>query len=392
MAERRVGDLSAALIGLIGARGPLSRADAARLLKVSPARVTQATRTLLETGILTEIGTAPSDGGRPAILLGITTDRRRALGVKITPNHLTFSRVDLAGNTEASTTVNLNTAAPDALERIVSIISHEVRTGSGDLLGIGLALPGSLDAADALVTSAVLGWHRVPLPDMLGRATALPIFVENDVSALAVAARLYDPSLAEDFALVTIGIGIGCAFTLGTRVFRGAHGGAGELGHIVVEPDGAPCVCGLNGCLETLIGDDALTARAVASGVLPAAGTKDQLNAAAIAGDPRALDLFSWAGEHLGRTLASLVHVIDPSVLVISGEGVDVWRFWERGFSPALRAHLPRHRRDLQVVLREWGDDTWARGAASLVFASPFDQVGDSSSRSQVSSLLHEGG
>jgi hypothetical protein len=84
--------------------------------------------------------------------------------------------------------------------------------------------------------------------------------------------------------------------------------------------------------------------------------------------------------------------VIDPSVLVISGEGVDVWRFWEHGFSPALRTHLPQHRRDLQVVLREWGDDTWARGAAALVFASPFDQVGDSSSRSQVSSLLHEGG
>ena len=142
MAGRKVGDLSAALIGLIGARGPLSRAEAARLLKVSPARVTQATRTLVESGILTEIGTAPSDGGRPAILLDLTTDRRRALGVKITPNHLAFSRVDLAGNAEESTSVNLNTAAPDALERIVQVVGEEVRTGSGELLGIGLALPG----------------------------------------------------------------------------------------------------------------------------------------------------------------------------------------------------------------------------------------------------------
>ncbi|MBN9106107.1 MAG: ROK family protein [Propionibacteriaceae bacterium] len=391
MAGRKVGDLSAALIGLIGARGPLSRAEAARLLKVSPARVTQATRTLVESGILTEIGTAPSDGGRPAILLDLTTDRRRALGVKITPNHLAFSRVDLAGNAEESTSVNLNTAAPDALERIVQVVGEEVRTGSGELLGIGLALPGSLDEADALVTSAVLGWHRVPLPDMLEHATALPVFVENDVNALAIAARLYDDSLAEDFALVTIGIGIGCAFTMGTRIYRGAHGGAGELGHILVDPDGARCACGLRGCLETLIGDNALTDRAVTAGILPSGGTKDQLNAAAAAGDQRALELFRWAGEQLGRTLASLVHVVDPSVLVVSGEGVDVWSFWEPGFSPALRAHLPRHRRDLRIVVREWGEDTWARGAAALVFASPFDRVGSSSSRSQVSSLLHEG-
>lgn len=390
MAEKKVGDLSAALIGLIGARGPLSRADAARLLKVSPARVTQATRTLLESGILTEVGTAPSDGGRPAILLDLTTDRRRALGVKITPNHLAFSRVDLAGNADPSTSVNLATAAPDALERIVQIVGDEVRTGSGDLLGIGLALPGSLDNGDGLVTSAVLGWHRVPLPAMLGHATGLPVFVENDVNALAIAARLYDESLAEDFALVTIGIGIGCAFTMGTRIYRGAHGGAGELGHVLVDPDGPPCVCGLRGCLETLIADDTLTARAIAAGIIPDGGTKDQLNAAAASGDERALELFRWAGAQLGGTLASLVHVVDPSLLVISGEGVDVWSFWEPGFSPALRAHLPRHRRDLRIVVRDWGEDTWARGAAALVFASPFDREGSSTSRSQVSSLLHE--
>jgi len=391
VAERKLGDLSAALIGLIGARGPLSRADAARLLKVSPARVTQATRTLVETGILTEVGTAPSEGGRPAILLDITTDRRRALGVKITPNHLAFSRVDLAGNADATTSVNLNTAAPDALERIVAIVADEMHNGDGELLGIGLAFPGSLDESGGLVTSAILGWHRVPLPDMLVHATGLPVFLENDVNALAIAARLYEDSLAEDFALVTIGIGIGCAFTMGTRVYRGAHGGAGELGHTLADPDGALCVCGLRGCLETLIADDALTARAVRDGILPAGGTKDQLNAAAAAGDERALELFRWAGEQLGRALASLVHVIDPSLLVVSGEGVDVWSFWEPGFSPALRAHLPRHRRDLRIVVRDWGEDTWARGAAALVFASPFDRVGSSTSRSQVSSLLHEG-
>lgn len=382
-------DVSAALIGLIGTRGPLSRADAARLLKVSPARVTQTTKALIDAGVLTEVGTAPSDGGRPAILLDITTDRRLALGVKVTPNHLTFSRVDLAGNAGPAISANLSTAAADAPERIVEMISSETASGADELLGIGLALPGSLDS-DGLVNSAVLGWHRVPLPAMLSQATGLPTFVENDVNALAVAARLYDASLPEDFALVTIGIGVGCAFTMGERIFRGAHGGAGELGHVLIDPDGEPCVCGLRGCLETLISDDSLTRRAIATGVLPPSATKDDLNRAAAAGDAGAEKLFDWAGEQLGQALASLVHVVDPSILVISGEGVDVWQYWEPGFSRALRNHMPRHRRDLRVVRRDWGEDTWARGAASLVFASPFDRVGSSSSRRHVRRLLSQ--
>lgn len=384
------GDLGAALIGLIGTRGPLSRAEAARLLQVSPARVTQATRPLLDSGVLTEAGTAQSDGGRPAILLDITTGRRRALGVKITPNHLTFSRVDLTGNAGRSISVDLAMSAPEALERIVDTIVAETRREPSELLGIGLALPGSLDARDGLVTSAVLGWHRVPLPAMLGQATGLPILVENDVNALAIAARLYDDHVTENFVLVTIGFGIGCAFTSGARIFRGVHGGAGELGHVLVVPDGEPCACGLRGCLETLIGDNALTKRAVRTGVLTSGARKDDLNAAARAGTAAALELFAWAGTQLGHALASLVHLLDPSLLVVSGEGVDVWEYWEPGFTKALREHLPRHRRDLRVEVRDWGEDTWVRGAAALVFASPFDRVGTASSRRQVRSLLRE--
>lgn len=391
MNGRDVVDLSAALIGLIGTRGPLSRADAARHLRVSPASVTQATRTLIASGVLTEVGTAPSDGGRPAILLDLNSGRRRALGVKLTPNHLTFARVDLAGNPESSVSVDLDMRAPDALDRIVDTIAAEVGHGPEKLLGIGLALPGSLDAADGTVTSAVLGWHRVALAAMLSQATELPVFIDNDVNALAIAARLYDDRLPDDFAVITIGFGIGCAFTFDGRVYRGSHGGAGELGHTLVDPGGEPCACGLRGCLETLIGDDALTRRATRTSVLPTGATKDDLNAAARAGDPGATELFAWAGERLGGTLSSLVHLLDPELLVLSGEGVDVWEYWEPGFTRALRAHLPRHRRDLRIVVRDWGEDTWARGAASLVFASPFDRVGTSSSRRRVRRMLREG-
>jgi predicted NBD/HSP70 family sugar kinase len=391
MDGRQPDDLAAALIGLIGTRGPLSRAEASRLLKVSPARITQATRPLVDAGVLAESGTIPSGGGRPAILLDITNGRRRALGGKVTPNHLAFARVDLAGMAGEACSIDLDMRASGAIDRIVDTLATQVRDGDEELLGIGLALPGSPDR-NGLVTSAILGWNRIPLATMIMHATGLPVFVENDVNALAIAAQLYDDGpAADDRLLVTIGYGIGCALTLDGHVYRGAHGSAGELGHIVVQPNGEPCDCGLTGCLETLIGDNALARRAAILGVVPEDGTKDDLNAVARAGHAGAADLFDWAGQQLGDTLASLVHVFDPEDVVISGEGVDVWEFWEPGFTRSLRAHLPSHRRDLRVTVRNWGEDTWARGAASLVFASPFDRVGVSSSGRRVRQMLREG-
>lgn len=365
-------DLQGAIVSLVGTGGAMSRAEIARRLGVSAATVTNVTKAMIERGSLTESGTVPSGGGRPATLLDVTQHRRFALGVKITPNHLTLAEVELTGEVSPGWSVDLDMRSPAVLDRIAAIVAERM----GDerrLLGIGVALPGFADPANpGVVTAPILGWRTVDLGGMLSRRTDLPVVIDNDVNALAVATRLYGPQPAPDnLLLITIGYGIGCAFTAGGRVFRGARGGAGEFGHIVVDPDGAPCECGLRGCLETLVSDDALVARAVRDGVLPAGATKDDLNRAAEAGDAGARELFAWAGRTLGVAVASLVHVLDPEALVLSGEGVDMWQHWEPGFLPSLRAHLPIHRRDLPVSTQAWSEDIWAHGAASLVFASP---------------------
>lgn len=348
-----------------------------------------ATRELLEAGVLVETGVEPSGGGRPGTLLGLSGGRRAALGVKVTPNHLTMARVDLDGTPEPSVSLDLDMRAPDAPEQISRAVAQQVES-TGQLLGVGLAIPGFVESQDSgEVTSPILGWHRLPLGALVHERVGLPVLIDNDVNALAIAARLYEPGDVPDDALVvTIGYGIGCALVTDGEIYRGGRGGAGELGHVPVVPDGEVCECGLRGCLETLIGDNALARQAVAAGVLPAGGTKDELNAAAIAGDPGARDLFADAGVTLARALLTLVHVFDPDAVLISGEGVDVWRFWEPGFDAAWRANLPRHRLGLPVRTRPWGEDTWARGAAALVFASPFDRRTPGRQSRRVSAML----
>lgn len=365
-------DLSAALVGLIATRGPMSRSDAARQLGVSPATVTNVTKALLAQGSLIESGTQPSAGGRPSVLLDVVQRRRYALGVKLTPNHMTMAEVDITGAPSPGRSIDLDMRAPDVFEQIARAISEQVHDRAGLLLGIGLAIPGFSDPeAPDVVTAPTLGWKSIDLGHLLREATGLPVVIDNDVDALAVADRLYGDNRHSDRLLVTIGYGIGAALTVDGRVLRGSHGGAGELGHTTVCSTGQQCACGLRDCLETLISDDALVRRAREEGTLGGQEGKRRLNQLAEAGHPRARTLFRDAGASLGIAVANVVHLLDPEAITISGEGVDMWHHWEEGFHEALRARLPENRRSIPVDAHPWADDTWAHGAASLVFALP---------------------
>ncbi|MGA4506461.1 ROK family protein [Propionibacteriaceae bacterium G1746] len=366
-------NLGSAVIGLVGTRGPLSRAAIARQLEVSAATITNVTKTLLSQGSLVEVGTRPSGGGRPSILLDVAQQRRYALGVKITANHLTMAEVDINGVPAVGTSIDFDMQAPHALDLITDAICAQVKDRTGLLLGIGLAVPGYSDPSNPdLVSAPTLGWNSVNLGRMLRDRTGLRVVIDNDVNALAVADHLYGDPGARDNLLVTIGYGVGSALSSDGRVHRGAHGAAGEIGHTTVRPTGITCRCGLVDCLETLISDDALVRRAREAGIVDAADGKDELNARAGAGDAAACSLLQDAGRDLGTATANLVHLFDPDTITISGEGVDVWRYWEPGFTQGLRSRLPLARRDIPVTVHPWAEDTWAYGAASLVFALPF--------------------
>lgn len=365
-------DYGAAIISLIGTRGPMSRSDVARELGVSPATVTNATKALLSQGALVESGARPSNGGRPRVLLDVVQHRRYALGVKLTPNHLTMAEVDINGTPFPGLSINLDMRAPEAFARITDAVRTQVRDRTGVLLGIGLAIPGYSDPKNPdVVTAPTLGWNAINLGQALREATGLPVIIDNDVNTLAVADRLYGDNQADESLLITIGYGIGAAITTGGRVLRGAHGGAGELGHSMIHATGIQCACGLQDCLETLISDNALVRRARQNGSLEAHEGKDRLNRLAEAGHPGARALFHDAGTSLGLAVANVVHLFDPQTITISGEGVDMWHHWEAGFLEGLRARIPENRRTTPISVHHWTDDTWAHGAASLVFAAP---------------------
>lgn len=381
------GNLAAsAVLALLGTRGPMSRADVARALDVSPASVTQITKDLLGRGLLVELEHRPSQGGRPARMIGLVASSIGAIGVKVASDHVAIVDVDIDGTVTRSTSHPFDAGAPNSLDALAHLLGSVVDDHPGPLLGVGVGVPGSVDdQASGTVEAPTMGWSDTRLGDVLRGALGVPVLVENDVNTLAVAERLY--GVGRDHAsylIVTIGRGVGAGVVVDGGIYRGGRGGAGEIGHIPMVPDGPLCGCGSRGCLEALIGEDALVRSALELGVIRPRGTAEGLRQAADNGDATAQRIYAEAGAVLGRALAGVVHTLDPEIVVILGEGVEAWRHWAPGFEPAFRSHLMPARRGVPFVVEPWADDKWALGAAALVLATPFDSTGASGEQGRL--------
>ena len=365
-----------AILRLIGREGPIARAEIARRLALSPATVTAVTRRLIEAGLVDVVDQAPSRGGRPAILLGLVGGAAHALGVKVAADHLVGVRVNLDAQVIERFEYPFEAAHPDALDRLAQILHSHTATpeSSPVVLGIGLGVPGVVDGGEhSVVHSPMLGWHSLAVGTMLEQRLGVPVLVENDVNTLAVAGRLYGRGRDIDhFLTVTIGRGVGLGIIVDGDVYRGAHGGAGEFGHVTVVEDGPLCECGKHGCLEALVADPALVERAVREGVLHDGETIDRLRELAAASDLRAARIFSDAGGILGRAVAGLVNVLSPQLVLISGEGTQAWAHMASAFRHHLGEAVFPPLRDVAVEIDPWDDGKWALGAAALVLRATF--------------------
>lgn len=375
-----------AILGLLGTRGPSSRADIARTLSVSPATVTQITKELIARNLVEELDSVPSQGGRPARLLGLVRSAGGAIGAKVTADHVAIVDVQLDGTVQTSTSQPFDATSPDALDRLCRILGSAVEAHEGQLLGVGVGVPGSVDTqGSGVVDAPTLGWSDAQVGPMLRAALGVPVLVDNDVNTLATAERIYGVGRHHSSYLVlTIGRGIGCGIVIDGSIYRGANGGAGEIGHIPVSDDGPDCACGARGCLEAIVGDVALVTEATARGVVSERGTTADLLKAARADNVAALEIYRNAGVILGRALAGVIHTLDPEVVVILGEGVSAWSFWEQGFEQSFRRHLMPSRRGIPFVVEPWTEDQWALGAASLVLGTPFDASGNAGEQGRL--------
>lgn len=373
------GDLSRmAVLALLGRSGPASRATIARELEISPATVSQVTRRLIEQGILEPLDFQPSEGGRPGQLLGLVSTAGRAVGVKLAADHVVFVDVRLDGRAERTHTESFDAVSPDAVARLISTLRAFLGGGSGRLLGIGVGVPGVVERPDVgEVDAEVLGWTRMPIGEYLRGATGVPVLIENDVKALAIAERLYGRGRTRrNFVVITVGRGVGFAAVVDGTLQRGSRGAAGELAHVSISREERKCVCGRIGCLEAYVGAAGIIANAREAGVLIGQQEVDRLTELADRGDARARKIFADAATRLANATADAIAAIDPEVVIIGGEGTASWRHWDESFRSTLARTLPPSVSTIPIELEEWDESSWARGAGAIVLATPFEHHG----------------
>jgi glucokinase len=268
------------------------------------------------------------------------------------------------------------TPAEDA-EAAVDAIADVVRaTGGAGPIGVGL--PGII-AGGVLASGANVGWRDVAFDDRLTSVLDRPVLIENDCTAGAYGEwRAGAARGVDDVLYVGVGTGIGGGLVLGGRLHRGAHGAAGEVGHIIVEPDGEVCGCGNRGCWETVAsgstiardGRTAVTRHAHSriaelSGGDAASVTGEVVTDAAEEGDPAARGILAEVGTRLGEGIAGLVNILDPAIVVVGGGAI---RAGELLFGPARHAYAGavQLRDPPPIVPASLGTDAPAIGVALL--------------------------
>ncbi len=375
-------DLNRALVlNLVRERRRISRADLARITGLSPSTVTTITASLLADALLVEEGPEASKRdrsgsvGRPATLLRVDPAARHVVGVKLAPESLTATVTDLDAEPLAMVTLphGADATLDEALNLIATALGQLMREAGlqdEEPLGIGIGMPGGIDPASGDVA-------RSPLPEWIGPGLAatlegrlrVPVLIDNDVNTLTVAEHLYGAGRGLDHLLViSIGRGIGMGAVIDGEVARGSRGALGEIGHIEAVPDGRQCWCGKRGCLEAEAAEPAIVhdVLAVIGRVVPPGEM-----AALAEEDVRVATILTTAGRLVGRSVGAAITMLDPQRVVVSGEGVRLGRFYLDGLRDGvLDSLLPEAEPDL--VFEPWGDEAWARGAASLVLRELF--------------------
>ncbi|GAX54369.1 MULTISPECIES: ROK family transcriptional regulator [Streptomyces] len=358
--------------------GPLTRSEIAGRTQLSAAAVTKAVRPLIEAGYLVEDVAEDARQpvlGRPANPVRVDGGRALFLGIKVTGDELIAVLTDLCCRIRVARRVPLTSREPKAVLTSVAGLVQELLTeadGFGvQVRGLGIAVSGDVDRAAGVVRySPFLEWRDVPLAELAATTTGLPVTLDNDVRALTVAEQWFGAGVGlSDFALVTVGAGIGCGLVVHGQVVAGAHGVAGEIGHVAIDPAGPRCHCGNRGCVEAIASDPAIVGRIRE---VTGASVADATAALALAhdGDPGAREVYARAGAAIGRGIATVANLLGPERVIISGEGLAAYDLFAEQIRDAFAAAAFGSAADCDVQTRPLPFEEWARGAAATAIQS----------------------
>src|SRR4051812_38302727 len=379
-----MGDLSrldarARVFGVLAELGPASRAEVARRTALSPSTVSAVGGGLQASGLVAERAAddrprTPGTLGRPPVVIALDRAAGVALGVDFGKRHLRVALSDLAHRVvaERHEPFDADRPAHDAIARATTLVDEvlaEAGAAHGDIVGVGMGLPGPVHRPSGEMGSATIlpGWVGVRAADAMSEALGHVVEAENDASLGALSEWMWGAGRgAQNMAYLKVATGIGAGLIIRGRPFGGTSGTAGEIGHTVVAPGGPICRCGNRGCLETLAGSAAILASL--QDAFPAPAAIGDVIAAARDGHAGCRRAIGDAGAAIGTAAATLCNLINPERIVVGGDLAAAGDLLLEPLRDALRRSAVRSAADdAELVGAALGERAEVLGAVALV-------------------------
>lgn len=359
--------------------GETTRAEIATSCNLSTATITNVVTDLINDGLVREVGSVPSNGGRPIARLSTRPEGAYLIGADVGEHGVMVELFDLSLNTVERVFDELPVSIASAAE-VGQALTAAVDTIRGKrpelrerIMGMGLGIPGLVERTDSrtMIYAQSLGWEPIDLRELYA-ADDLPIEADNGAKTLTMAEQWFGAARGVEHCVVALlGRGIGAGIISDGQLLRGHASSAGEWGHTKISVDGPECTCGGRGCLEAHVGGGSIVARWRRAG-----GDKDlgdeqafaQLLEAAAAGKARATKILDEAVDLLGIGLANLVNLTNPAKIVIGGwAGIPLYTAQATQITAAVRRHsLARPGEQFVLEPAALGGDAVALGAALL--------------------------
>ena len=377
------------ILNYVREHGPVARAVIARATGLSATTVSTIIDALLQEGLVNEGVTqkAVASSGRRVVPVHFNAVVGSILGIALGRNYLTMLLCDLSANVVSRRVLPFDTAQGAAiclplLAEALRVFVLEQGLAWQQIVGAGLGMPGPIDPylQGPITPPRMPGWHHVNVRDILSETLDIPVYLDNNANLGALGESRYGAGQgANNLIYLQLGAGIGGGLIMDSKLYRGTTGGAGEIGHMTVEPHGPLCSCGKPGCLEALAGAVAIVERARAARQASAQMPTDEITTIAQVvqlaqeGDSGCTEALEYAGMSIGIALANLMNVLNPSLILLDGSSM---RAGEQLLEPIRRSiaaySLPEFQANTRVLPGALGGDATALGGVAVVLDAIF--------------------
>jgi len=368
------------ILNYVRERSPISRADIAHETALQRSTVSLIVEELKAEGLVEEVS-GESTGGRPPLLLSLRTADAVAIGVDVGTARTIVATSDLAGRVLQSEKFDTPSDANELIGKIIEHARDLITNNRNTIEGLGISLPGLVDPETNSLYVPHFKWRDIPFTEQLMSALGLPVSIENDANAAALAELWFGrPEIraVRDFILVLVEEGVGTGIVFDGQVYRGEGGAAGEFGHMTIGT-GAPVACasGSRECWEAFASERAALAR-YKSLSNSSNGQKrrfSDLIDLALNSDSTATTALKETAYYLGVGISNLIRGLAPEAVIVGGPIVRAWPVIADDIRNSVEATICRGLPSTQIIASTLGPEPTLMGALSLVLASKFASV-----------------